>query len=106
MLVNSFILQRSGGSVCTASRTVPSATLCPRTIQGKKELEWAKSMPENSLAVDYINSFVLVLGKLPDTFEFTNLNVALKSQCSQYHSNISLVSKERGHMGKLITTSL
>lgn len=33
-----------------------------------------------------------------------HVNAALKSQCLQCHSNISLVSKERGHMGKIITT--
>lgn len=82
------------------------AMLRSQSIQGKKELERAKFMPENSLAVDYINSFVLVLGMFPDTFEFTNLNVALKSQCLHYHSNISLVSKGRGHVDKIITTSL
>lgn len=92
--------------MCTASGTGPLAMLRPRTIQGEKELEWAKFMPENSLAVDCINSFVLFLGMLPDMFEFTNLNVVLKSQCLQYHSNISLVSKGRGHMGEIITTSL
>jgi len=92
--------------MCTASRTRPLATLCPQTIQGEKELERVKFMPESSLAVDCINSFVLVLGTFPETFEFTNLNVALKSQSLQYHSNISLASKEKGRMGKLVTTSL
>lgn len=82
------------------------AMLWSQSIQGKKELERAKFMPESSLAVDCTNSFVLVLGMLPDTFELTNLNIASKSQCLQYHPNISLVSKGRGHMDKFRTTSL
>lgn len=67
MLANTFISQRCGSFMCTAYGTCPLAMLCPRAMQGEKEMEWAKLMPESSLAVYCINSIVPVLGTLPDT---------------------------------------